>query len=307
MVRILRPSSLLIAICLATLSPAGAEEELVGQVVCSNCWFEADRNRVAYGTAGDLDCAARCAEQGIPVALAVRHDDGFELFELRGEPGAAADAWLELVSRFARVSGQTFDLDEGKGLRVATVELLEENPWPQPEPADEVDVGSLEWVDLGGHTQSLRALHGRIVVLNFWATWCAPCKKEMPDLVRIQDEFGKFGVQVLGAAADAADGRDRVLTFARRQRLNFPLLLGATSAQMEGLGLGVALPATAIVDRAGNVVRRYRGVIDPHELERALHALIAGTAAHDAEDDGDEDHGHVHVAKRKSHASLVPS
>ena len=112
------------------------------------------------------------------------------------------------------------------------------------EPAPE-----LVWTDLNGHEQTLEAYRDHIVVLNFWATWCAPCREEMPDLVRIQKRYGKYGVQVIGASADPPSGRASVEEFVRRQKINFPILLGATTEQMQALDVGVVLPATVVIDR----------------------------------------------------------
>ena len=85
-----------------------------GQVVCSQCWFEADRSRVPYGSPGDLSCAARCSATGVPAAIAVRADSSFELL-LLDDPPAGASPWLEIVGRFVRVTGT--DLDQIKRRR----------------------------------------------------------------------------------------------------------------------------------------------------------------------------------------------
>jgi thiol-disulfide isomerase/thioredoxin len=288
---------------------------LVGQVACSQCWFEADRSQVAYGTPGDLSCAQRCSEAGVPPALAVRNaDDGsFELFLLDGPPPQHA-TWLELTGRFVRVSGSASDERDKQTLRVASLELLDDTPWPPPTAADPVDPHDLSWTDLSGHRLSLEDLHGRVVVLNFWATWCAPCRKEMPDLVRVQNKYGLLGVQVLGASADPQDQADAVLGFARSRKLNFPVLLGATTDQMQALGLGVALPGTVVLDREGRVVERVRGVFERAALEAAVDRALHGSDHHGdhgargGDDAHDEAAGHVHVASaRGTDASLVPS
>jgi len=154
----------------------------------------------------------------------------------------------------------------------------------------------LVWTDLSGHDQTLESLRGRIVVLNFWATWCAPCREEMPDLVRIQNRYGMYGVQVIGASADPPSASDSVVEFARHLKINFPVLLGATTEQMQALGAGVVLPATVVIDREGQVVERISGVFDPPKLEALLDRLVAQTHAA-----GDEDDAHVDVASADPH------
>jgi thiol-disulfide isomerase/thioredoxin len=92
------------------------------------------------------------------------------------------------------------------------------------------------------------------VVLNFWATWCIPCRKEMPDLAAIQNEYAALGVQVIGAGADTLADRSKVLQFAKETRINFPVWLGATTDDMKRFGLGPSLPGTAIIGRDGKII-----------------------------------------------------
>ena len=100
----------------------------------------------------------------------------------------------------------------------------------------------LKLKDFSGVEQSLSSLKGRIVILNFWATYCIPCRKEMPDLAVIQNEYAALGVQVIGASTDEADDRTKVLQFVKETKINFPIWMGATTAHMLQFGLGSALP-----------------------------------------------------------------
>ena len=118
-------------------------------------------------------------------------------------------------------------------------------------------------------------------MLNFWATWCAPCLKELPDLVRVQDKYGALGVQVIGAGHDPPDRSDEVLEFARAKKLNFPIVLGADADQMKALGLRVALPATVVLDREGRVIERFQGVFERRELEATIDRALDGPEHHD--------------------------
>ncbi len=172
----------------------------------------------------------------------------------------------------------------------------------------------LEWTDLDGSPYRIEALRGQVTVLNFWATWCKPCVEEMPDLAALQDRLRDQGVQVLGASADAPEQANAVRRFAKRHGISFPLVLGATTDQMEAVGLPPTLPGTVILDREGSVVRRYSGVIDREVLEKAVRQVLDGQPAGEAESEaavqagGDahaHDDGHDHTPSSK--ASLVPS
>jgi thiol-disulfide isomerase/thioredoxin len=128
--------------------------------------------------------------------------------------------------------------------------------------------------DLSGSERSLSDYSGRIVVVNFWATWCVPCVAEMPLLASIQDRYATNGVQVIGASADQPKTQKEIPRFIGKLKINFPVWVGATTSHMQALGLGDALPATAIIDRDGKIVARIQGVLDKAELERLIEWLI---------------------------------
>lgn len=147
-----------------------------------------------------------------------------------------------------------------------------DSPLPKPTPVSDDAVLALK--DLTGAAQSLASYRGRVVVLNFWATWCEPCKKEMPDLSAIQNDYAAFGVQVIGAAGDGAADSAKILKFIREFKLNFPVWVGATTDDMKRFGVGEVLPATVIIDRDGKIVRREIGIIKPAELREFLDAIV---------------------------------
>jgi thiol-disulfide isomerase/thioredoxin len=127
--------------------------------------------------------------------------------------------------------------------------------------------------------QDLQNFKGKIVVVNFWATWCIPCRQEMPVFVRLQERRSPEDVQVIGASADEAGSERAVEAFVQEQRIHFPIWTGATTVDMERLGLGTALPATAILDRDGTVVARAPGIIDEAGLNRWIDWLLGDRSA----------------------------
>jgi len=128
--------------------------------------------------------------------------------------------------------------------------------------------------DLAGGEPTLEQWRGQVLVVNFWATWCAPCREEIPAFVRLQERYGKRGLQFVGIAFDQPD---KVAEFAREFRINYPLLLGGLEAmellRQAGNRAGV-LPYTLVIDRHGNVVSREPGGLKEGRLESLLYPLL---------------------------------
>jgi thiol-disulfide isomerase/thioredoxin len=302
----------------------GEPVKLAGQVVCSDCWFEAkDRNRQPYGTAADLKCASDCADKNIPGALAVKSGAGFKLYLLEdGKVRVRGRDWLAYASKQVEVTGTLRRDGESQFLKVDALEVTGESPVARQlaEQAARA-VGTqpeLLLRDLAGVEQRLSALRGRVVVLNFWATYCEPCRKEMPDLAAVQNDYAALGVQVIGASADEAGDRAKVLQFIKETKVNFPVWTGATAELMPRFGLAPALPGTVVLDREGKIVSSSNAVVNPAELRKQLDALLAAplkqadaTARAAGRKDGRDDDGHGHGAHEegdgKDSASTVPS
>jgi thiol-disulfide isomerase/thioredoxin len=304
-------------LCMSGFAAAqGQTLKLAGQVVCSDCWFESkDRVKTPYGTASDLKCAAECADKNIPAALAVREGDGFVLYQL--EDGAyrrEGKGWLAVMASMVEAEGVVRRDGDKMFLKVNALRVV--GPSPAAQAAANV-VGTrpeLELRDLSGVAQSLAGLRGRVVVLNFWATWCEPCRREMPDLAAVQNDYAALGVQVVGASADAAEDRAKVLQFIRETKINFPVWTGATAQLMPRFGLAPVLPGTVVLDREGRIVSSTNAVIKADELRRQLDALLAAPARQPADppaakDRGEraDDHGHGDHADDQGDASTVPS
>ena len=163
------------------------------------------------------------------------------------------------------------------GLILSAAALIQAHASEAPPPAQGQAVLALR--DLEGRQQDLQDFKGSIVVVNFWATWCIPCRQEMPVFIKLQERRGAEGVQVIGASADVAGNEGAVEAFVQERHVNFPIWIGATTVDMERLGLGTALPATAIIDRDGTVATRAAGIIDEAGLNRWIDWLLGDRSA----------------------------
>ena len=115
-----------------------------------------------------------------------------------------------------------------------------------------------ELQSLEGKHVKLSDFRGKAVLLNFWATYCGPCKIEMPWFVELQKEYGPQGFQIVGVAMDDASTED-IAKFAREMGVNYPILLGKESVGQSYGGVGV-LPTTFFVDRNGKITAREFGL-----------------------------------------------
>ncbi len=252
---------------------------LEGQIVCcEDCWARDDRGTTPFGTRADLEKAKECVAGGDPTLLAVRGDDGAAtLYELEaGKFKRPGKNWLDYIGKRVEITGPVREKRDQKFIKVDSLKILADAPAATEQLPNVIGTeGELTLKDLFGVEQKLSALRGRVVVLNFWATYCAPCRKEMPDLASIQNSYAALGVQVIGASADSFEEQKKVLQFVRETKVNFPVWLGATTADMARFGLGPDLPGTAIVGRDGKIIWLARGVVNEAELKRQLDALLA--------------------------------
>jgi thiol-disulfide isomerase/thioredoxin len=136
---------------------------------------------------------------------------------------------------------------------------------------------ALTYPDPEDREQALAQWRGRLLVVNFWATWCVPCIEEMPDLQRVRDEYRARNVEVLGIGIDSAA---KIREFREKQRITFPLFVagagGSELARQLGNTAG-ALPYTVLVAPDGSVVQRRLGAIKPAELRRWLDTHLGRT------------------------------
>ena len=141
-------------------------------------------------------------------------------------------------------------------------------------PPDASALLALSLPDTQGAAQPMRQWQGKVLIVNFWATWCEPCREEMPEFVRAQREFGGKGLQIVGIAIDQ---RDKVVQFAKELDLNYPALIGGYDAMDLAKPLGnrlAALPFTVILDREGHVAHTQLGPLKPAQLRSIITNLL---------------------------------
>ncbi len=128
--------------------------------------------------------------------------------------------------------------------------------------------------DLQGQTHTSSEWDGKVVVVNFWATWCPPCLKELPTFIKLQARYAERGLQFIGIALD---DHQKVQTFVKKMGINYPVLLGNQEviavAQRFGNRLG-ALPFTAVIDREGYIQWRHAGEMHEQKAEQVILSLL---------------------------------
>lgn len=125
------------------------------------------------------------------------------------------------------------------------------------------NIPAFSLVDRDGQARTLHDWAGKALVVNFWATWCAPCRKEIPLLQRLQREHASDGVQVIGIAVDF---REQVLAYASQMKIDYPVLIGEQEALDAASAFGVevvGLPFTIFSDRQGRIVTAHMGELTP--------------------------------------------
>lgn len=133
-----------------------------------------------------------------------------------------------------------------------------------------IELGRLRLPDRYGKDQDFEQWRSKILIVNFWATWCEPCREEVPDLLKIQAKHAAKNVQVVGIAIDSAD---KVREFADEYHIGYPLLIGGMQVMDIARRLGNAaggLPYTVVMDASGRVVARRLGRISEAQLEAAV-------------------------------------
>lgn len=130
---------------------------------------------------------------------------------------------------------------------------------------------------LDGKTMKLSDFHGKAVLLNFWATWCEPCKIEMPWFVDLQKKYEAQGFTVIGVAMDDSSPSD-IADFAKKMGVNYPILIGKEAVGDQYGGIPY-LPSSFYIDRDGKVVDRVFGLVSKSEIESDIQKAMSGQVA----------------------------
>jgi len=130
---------------------------------------------------------------------------------------------------------------------------------------------------LDGRTMKLSDFHGKAVLLNFWATWCEPCKVEMPWFVDLQNKYGSQGLQVVGVAMDDASPSD-IASFAQKLGVNYPVLIGKEEVGAEYGGIEY-LPSTFYINRDGKILDHVFGLVSKSEIETNIQKALGKQVA----------------------------
>ena len=125
-----------------------------------------------------------------------------------------------------------------------------------------------------GRNLKLSDLRGRPVLLNFWATWCAPCRVEMPWLVELDEKYRAQGFQIVGISMDDSGAAQTVAAFVREEGVKYPIVLG-TSATADAYGGVRFMPQTFFIDPDGRIVKATSGITRKQDLEDGAKALLA--------------------------------
>lgn len=129
-------------------------------------------------------------------------------------------------------------------------------------------------LDLSNKQHAIKEWEGKVLVINFWATWCPPCLKEMPEFVALQNEYKEKGLQFIGIALDETEP---VKEFIDSHKITYPVLLGGDQGMAIAHDLGNVVntvPFTVIVDKKGNIVQRQMGTLSREQLLKIIVPLL---------------------------------
>jgi peroxiredoxin len=135
---------------------------------------------------------------------------------------------------------------------------------------------------LDGKVTRLSDFRGKAVLLNFWATWCQPCKIEMPWFAELQKQYGPEGLQIVGIAVDEDASADDLKEFAGKLGVNYPILVGKESVEDQYGGVQF-LPATLYIDREGKIVDKVFGLKGRGEIEDSIKKALGPARVAEAE------------------------
>ncbi|HXG84941.1 MAG TPA: redoxin domain-containing protein, partial [Pyrinomonadaceae bacterium] len=169
---------------------------------------------------------------------------------------------LSLVAAFSLFgAGDIYGQMRRKSFKKPVAAKAAEKPLPE-----------LKLPDLSGEQWSLHENRGRVVLINFWATWCAPCRTETPMLVKLADEYKTRGLEIVGIALDEG-GTDVIKKFVADYRIDYPVLLPVPGSQLSRID---PLPTTLLIDAQGRLAKKYVGALSEKILRGDIEKLTKG-------------------------------
>jgi thiol-disulfide isomerase/thioredoxin len=127
--------------------------------------------------------------------------------------------------------------------------------------------------DAAGQDVSLAAFKGKVIVLDFWATWCGPCKVEIPHFIEFQEKYGPKGLQIVGISVD--DPIDKLAPYAKEMGMNYPALQGlGNDAVQDAYGPILGIPVSVLISREGKICATHTGLTGKDVFEREIQSLL---------------------------------
>lgn len=130
---------------------------------------------------------------------------------------------------------------------------------------------ALTMKDMNGADYKLADLKGKVILVNFWASWCAPCLAEIPEFIKVREEYHDKGFEIIGISTD--DSPEQLRAFAEKYKTNYPLLQVTGEAE-DAYGPVFGLPTSIIVGRDGSMCKRHFGPLTREQLEKEIKALL---------------------------------
>lgn len=195
--------------------------------------------------------------------------------------GAGVLVLAGLVSRsiITRESGAEESTDAAVAPTAGAPSTSADSATAHPTPADacpaDAPPAKLDYVlkNLDDAPVRLSDYKGKVVLLDFWATWCGPCKVEIPGFIELQNQYGKDGLQILGVSVD--DTIDKLKPYAAEMKMNYPVLQGLGHDDLhDEYGLMLGIPVSVIISRDGKLCARHAGLTSKETFEAQIKALL---------------------------------